>query len=115
MKELILSILLRSDYITRKTLLFELKSLAVNCNDRWLRNTIDQMIEDGFYIQSSEKGYKLCRSREDFREAKVYLRKKALAILHRSALFDKGLRNIGQLKIIYEQLQKSKIKQRKQK
>lgn len=99
MKGLILNILERSDYINRATLLKELRSLGMNVGDRKMRKEIEAMIEDGFYIQSSEKGYKLCRTPQDFAQAKAYLRKKAVALLKRCGYFDKGLREKGQLKL----------------
>ena len=100
MKGLILSILERSDYINRSTLLNELRALGIAVSDRSMRKEIEQMIKEGFYIQSSEKGYKLCRSYEDFSQAKQYLRKKAVALLQRCSYFDQGMRDKAQLKLI---------------
>ena len=100
MKGLILHILeSRNGYIKRAELLHELNVLGQNTNDRAMRKEIELMIAEGHYIQSSEMGYRLCRSHNDFMEAKTYLRKKAVAILKRVSYFDKGLREKGQLKL----------------
>lgn len=90
MKGLILTYLESHDYVKRKELLTHLHGLGVRCSDRAMRNEISMMVEDGYLIASSAKGYKLGFQESDYKDAVSYLKKKAFSLLKRAGILEKG-------------------------
>lgn len=67
--------------VKRKDLLKYLRDLGHDITDRTMRATVEAMVvQDAMPIQSSEKGYKIIRNEQDFKDAISYLDAKAKAI-----------------------------------
>lgn len=77
----ILLYLENNGYVKRKELLAHLHSIGHNIPDRLMRKEIERMVvNDGYPILSSEKGYKIIRNDEEYKQAISYLDLKAKAI-----------------------------------
>lgn len=99
--ELIFNFLSQSKFTKRKELLIYLHSQNISISDREMRAEIESMIVDGGYaIASSEKGYSIISTVEQMEKAMKYLDKKAAAIAIRKNCL---LRNC-KFKIIQENL-----------
>lgn len=76
-----------------------LHAVRVNANDlyisdRAMRKMIEEMItEDGYLIQSSEKGYSLIQTEEQLTEAMAYMDAKCSAIAVRKNCLLRNFRN----------------------
>lgn len=101
MKGHILAYLEHHGSVKRKELLSYLHSLGINTSDRLMRKEIEGLIDDGFLISSSEKGYKIIRNEDELQEAVNYLRKKALPLFDRIAHLQKSfqLKNTRQTQL----------------
>lgn len=67
--------------VKRSILLNHLIKLGYEITDRKLRSTVEEMItEDGYVIESSEKGYNIIRTQEQLERAMAYLDSKASSI-----------------------------------
>lgn len=76
--------------VKRKELLAHLHSLGMDVTDRLMRKEIESLIEDGFLISSSEKGYKIIKSEEELKDAVAYLKAKAFPLFHRAECLEKS-------------------------
>lgn len=90
MKGHILSYLEHHQSVKRKELLSYLHSLGIMTTDRKMRLEIELLIEDGFLISSSEKGYKIIKSENELKEAVAYLKAKAFPLFHRAEMLEKS-------------------------
>ena len=90
MKGIILHALSDNQYHKRADLLRHLHELGIKTNDRALRKEIENMVNDGHFIESSEKGYRLLTQETDYIKAVTYLRKKALALMSRATTLQKN-------------------------
>jgi formate-dependent phosphoribosylglycinamide formyltransferase (GAR transformylase) len=91
MKDQIFAILKQSGNLTRKHLHIILKSLGYHTSERNLRHVIEEMIiQDGYSIASSEKGYSIIQNPDQLAEAVAYLNKKAQAIAIRKSCLIKN-------------------------
>lgn len=80
----ILWLLENTTTVKRPELLRYLHNCGHDINDRQMRKSIEDMVEnDGHLIQSSEAGYSMIRTPEQFEAAKKYLSKKSKALLMR--------------------------------
>lgn len=67
--------------VKRANLLKLLKEEGHQITDRILRKTVEEMVtKDGYCISSSDKGYHLIASQEEFEKSVSYLESKARAI-----------------------------------
>lgn len=67
--------------VKRSILLDHILKLGFETTDRALRSTVEEMIkENGYCIESSEKGYSLIKNQQELERAMAYLSSKAEAI-----------------------------------
>lgn len=90
MRGIILSFLESHEYVKRPQLLSHLKSLGVETNDRIMRKEIEAIVEDGFCVMSSEKGYKIIRTEQELKDAVDYLKAKAFPLFRRAENLEKN-------------------------
>ena len=84
MKTAIIIYLQLNEYTKRKQLLAYLKMQGYKINDRELRSTIEELIEqDGHGILSCSKGYKLIASAKEYQGAIDYISSYIYALLKR--------------------------------
>jgi hypothetical protein len=85
MKDKILELLMMQGFTKRKQLLQELQLSGFKVSDRQMRFCIESMIaNDGYCIQSCEKGYRLITQYTELEDAISYLKKKAYPLFERA-------------------------------
>ena len=81
MKIAILAILVKSQApVKRRTLMGQLISQGFVTTDRQMRKAVEELVEGGNLIASSEKGYYIITNKEQMEESVNYLRAKSKAI-----------------------------------
>ncbi len=91
MKGLILHRLSDSNYHKRKELLNYLYQSGIDTTDRAMRKEIESMVvDDGYFIESSAKGYRLSTEETDYIKAVTYLRKKGISLMSRASALQKN-------------------------
>ena len=74
MKPAIIFYLQLNGYAKRRQLLAYLKLQGIKASDRKVRLAIESLIEDdGYCIQSSDKGYKLVTTPAEYQQARDYI------------------------------------------
>jgi hypothetical protein len=87
MKAVILSILQNCpEPVKRSSLLAQLRSHNIVTTDRAMRKAVEEMIEEGECIASSEEGYYIIREARQIEKAVAYLKKKSKSIAVRGNL-----------------------------
>jgi len=80
MKEAILKEIIHCGTVKRATLLYCMQIKYPELKDRKMRHLINEIIQEGECIQSSNNGYTLITSQEQLYEAVGYLNKKVVSL-----------------------------------